>query len=140
MNITQLLNEMYPAGIPPTEYARIVTLITRVGVTGSPPPRTQAPVERVTYVPRPPPARKRKTSTPGARLGRPPTGTAVKDRMIDLLQSRREGMTVNDLSEALDAHATSIYTAVKQIGAERVDEGGQSVIRLPAAISAPAPL
>lgn len=128
MNVTQLLSDMYPRGIPPAEYGAIVVLITRMVQTASSPP----PMVRLTPSPAAAPKAKRpaprKASTLARPRGRPPTGTSTKDRMHALLQSRG-AMTLAELSKELGVHTGTVYLAIREGGAERFEQDGETYVR-----------
>lgn len=125
-SVVQLLKEMYPDGIKPDEYSRVITLITRLYDRAPSAPRPAA------APPAPAPKRQRAASASAAapkRRGRPPTGNAVPDRMAMLLQSRG-AMTVPEIAQELDVHTASVYAALPKIHAERVEESGHTVVKL----------
>jgi hypothetical protein len=130
-----LLTKMYPEGITPGEYARIVTLVREIAAPAAAP--------RPPVVAAPPAAPKRRPSrpakkppaTPARRAPSSPSKPAMaRDALAD------GPMTADALAKAIGG-TSNVHMLIKAIGAEAVgaDPAGKKLYGLPGLNGTPAP-
>jgi hypothetical protein len=135
--ITTLITRLWPQGINPTDYLRVITLVTELGI-GSPrlPPRPAPQAQRPVAIPGPvarkpgrPVGSKNKPKRAGRKAAAPPGDVGANEVHRLLAQGPQP------LAQLMArAGSTSVYQLIKEAGAGPVgkDENGSTLYGFPA--------